>query len=218
MIVRRAVRVIKRVQRECKAFVNLSASPSQLQPRHLARSLPVLDLFLMTFPRSSAKMRPHDSGMASVRRQRGGIRYSAGAGVCLAWLTLTACERRPEGWSEATHGEQASPNYDLVFPRERVITLDIQIAPQDWQAMFDDMTEMAGAFGQGGTGNPQFGQQQPPPQPQQGNAALACVGKAVGDACTVGAVTGRCVAGGGVGQLCVRRSSPSAVARAIRRG
>ncbi len=62
-------------------------------------------------------MGPRDSGKANVRRQEGGIRYSGGTGVCLAWLTLTACERRPEGWSEATHGEKASPNYDLVFPR-----------------------------------------------------------------------------------------------------
>jgi hypothetical protein len=98
-----------------------------------------------------------------------------------------------------------------------VITLDIQIAPQDWQAMFDDMTEMAGAFGQGGTGNPQLGQQPQPQQPQQANAALACVGKAVGGACTVGAVTGRCVAGAGLDSSCVRRSSPSAVARPIKR-
>ena len=143
-----------------------------------------------------------------MRRQEGRIRYSGGTCVCLAWLALSACERRPEGWSEATHSENASANYDLVFPRDGVITLDIQIAPQDWQTMFDDMTEMAGAFEQSGTGNPQVGQQ-PQPQPQPGNAELACVGKVVGDPCTVGAVAGRCVAGFGVGQLVCSSEEPT---------
>jgi len=128
--------------------------------------------------------------------------------LCLSWLSLTACERRPAGWSDATHGENATPNYDVVFPRERVITLDIKIAPQDWQTMFDDMTEMAGGFGRGATTNPQQGQPQQPQQPQQGNAELACVGKAAGDACTVGAVVGRCVVGGGVGQLVCAAEQP----------
>jgi hypothetical protein len=151
-----------------------------------------------------------DSEMANMRRLEGGSVRASAAWALLACLALMACGGRPDGWSDASHGENAAPNYDLVFPRDRVITLEIQIAPQDWQAMFDDMTEMAGPFGQTGRGNPQFGQQPQGPQvPQQGNAELACVGKAVGDACTVGAVTGRCVAGGGVGQLLCAAEQPT---------
>jgi spore coat protein H len=58
---------------------------------------------------------------------------------------------RPAGWTEATHGSKASPNYEIVFPQERVNRIKITITPEDWQAMQTNMTEL---FGRKGTGQP----------------------------------------------------------------
>lgn len=57
---------------------------------------------------------------------------------------------RPEGWTEESHGNDADPNYDTVFPQDKVNTVTITIAPEEWQAMMDDMTALAGEFGVGG--------------------------------------------------------------------
>jgi len=56
---------------------------------------------------------------------------------------------RPEGWSEETHGPSAEPSYDIVFPEGTVNQIDITIAPEDWQAMVDDLTELLGEHGGG---------------------------------------------------------------------
>ena len=44
---------------------------------------------------------------------------------------------RPEGWTEESHGNDADPNYDTVFPQDKVNTVTITIAPEEWQAMID---------------------------------------------------------------------------------
>ena len=54
---------------------------------------------------------------------------------------------RPEGWGEETHDKSADPNYDVVFPQDQVNRIDITIDPEDWQTMWDDMTELYGEFG-----------------------------------------------------------------------
>jgi spore coat protein CotH len=56
---------------------------------------------------------------------------------------------RPVGWTDETHGKKADPNYELLFGNSdsEVLRLDIVIAPSDWQAMMDDMTEKLGPFG-----------------------------------------------------------------------
>jgi len=56
----------------------------------------------------------------------------------------------PTDWTEPTHGNSAAPNYDVVFPADRVSRLDIVIAPSDWQAMLHDMEQRYGEFGAGG--------------------------------------------------------------------
>ena len=61
--------------------------------------------------------------------------------------------QRPEGWTEATHGKNADPDYDEIFPQDEVNRLDIVIDPEDWQMMLDDMTEKLGEFGAGGEGH-----------------------------------------------------------------
>ncbi len=57
---------------------------------------------------------------------------------------------RPLGWTENTHGPDAMPDYDVVFDQHQVRRIDIDIAPNDWQAMLDDMTALFGDFGGGG--------------------------------------------------------------------
>lgn len=59
----------------------------------------------------------------------------------------------PVGWGETTHSKKAEPNYELLFDHNDVLRLDIVIAPADWQAMLDDMTEKFGRFGTVGIGS-----------------------------------------------------------------
>jgi len=61
---------------------------------------------------------------------------------------------RPEGWTEDSHGKGADPNYDVVFPADKVNTVTITIDPADWEAMQADMTDILGEPGTGGPGNP----------------------------------------------------------------
>jgi spore coat protein H len=63
-----------------------------------------------------------------------------------------ASNQQPPGWTEESHAKSAPPDYARVFPVDRVLALQLTITPEDWQAMLDDMTEMAGEFGQMGPG------------------------------------------------------------------
>ena len=54
---------------------------------------------------------------------------------------------RPAGWNEETHGDEASPDYEVVFPEEMVNEITISISTENWQTMLDDMTELYGEFG-----------------------------------------------------------------------
>jgi hypothetical protein len=58
----------------------------------------------------------------------------------------------PAGWSVASHGKEGTPDYEQVFPSNRVVRIDLTIDAADWAAMQDDMTSMAGAFGTGTLG------------------------------------------------------------------
>lgn len=59
---------------------------------------------------------------------------------------------RPEGWSEETHGNEAEPNYDVVFPDDRVNQITITIAPENWEAMQANMVDLFGEAGSGEDG------------------------------------------------------------------
>ena len=61
---------------------------------------------------------------------------------------------RPAGWAEASHGNDAMPDYDTVFPQNSVNTVTITIDPDQWAAMQADMT---GILGEAGTGQGGFG-------------------------------------------------------------
>jgi spore coat protein H len=56
---------------------------------------------------------------------------------------------RPEGWTEETHGNNADPNYEIVFPKDKVNQITISIAPDDWEAMQANMTKLLGPRGTG---------------------------------------------------------------------
>jgi spore coat protein H len=58
----------------------------------------------------------------------------------------------PEGWSEETHGDGTEPNYDVVFPDDKVNQITITIAPEDWEAMQANMVDLFGEAGSGGDG------------------------------------------------------------------
>ena len=52
-----------------------------------------------------------------------------------------------QGWSEASHGSDAAPDYDTVFPTDRVLRLNMIIEPEQWNTMQQNMEELAGPFG-----------------------------------------------------------------------
>lgn len=49
-----------------------------------------------------------------------------------------------EDWTEATHGYNATPNYDVVFNQNEVQRLDFVIEADYWQAMQDDIESIYG--------------------------------------------------------------------------
>jgi spore coat protein CotH len=86
---------------------------------------------------------------------------------------------RPEGWTEETHSNNVAPNYDIVFPQDKVNQIEITIAPSDWEAMQANMTELLGPRGTGQRGvfpgapgsPPDRGQMVPGNPPLEGGAA-----------------------------------------------
>jgi hypothetical protein len=54
---------------------------------------------------------------------------------------------RPEGWTDKTHSKNVDPNYKIVFPEDKVNEIKITIAPDDWEAMQANMTELFGSPG-----------------------------------------------------------------------
>ncbi|MCP4107032.1 MAG: hypothetical protein GY749_16090 [Desulfobacteraceae bacterium] len=62
--------------------------------------------------------------------------------------------QRPEGWTEETHKDTGNANYDVVFAQDKVMRIDLTIDPDDWQDMLDDMTDIYGEFGSGGSMGP----------------------------------------------------------------
>ena len=72
---------------------------------------------------------------------------------------------RPEGWSENSHSDQVEPDYETVFPQDKVNRIDITISEENWDTMLADMTDLYGEFGQGSDNNMRPGAQ---PGGQQG--------------------------------------------------
>ncbi len=83
----------------------------------------------------------------------------------------------PDGWTDASHGKAAAPDYARLFEADEVPRLEITIAATDFAAMRADLTLKYGTFG-GGGGSPQ------PPGPPPPEAIAACVGLAEGQPCS----------------------------------
>ena len=108
--------------------------------------------------------------------------------ICLITMTLTGCGQgsktgtqtgRSADWSAKTHSNKAAPDYDIVFPQDRVNEMEITISADSWKTMQSNMTELFGAQGTGQRAEmPNAGGLGPgnvlPPgggnMPQQGNA------------------------------------------------
>jgi hypothetical protein len=64
-----------------------------------------------------------------------------------------AAAGRSADWTDATHGDQAEPNYAVVFAQDKVNQITITIDPASWEAMQANMTELLGEPGaRGGPG------------------------------------------------------------------
>ena len=61
---------------------------------------------------------------------------------------------RPAGWSDDSHSDNATPNYDVVFAQNKVHRMDVTISARDWKLMQDNMTELFGKGGERGAGGP----------------------------------------------------------------
>lgn len=83
--------------------------------------------------------------------------------VLAASLLLNACANynplggtsavsHSAGWTEATHGKNTAPNYDMVFPQDKVNRLDITIKAEDWKLMQENMEKLFGSGQNGGMG------------------------------------------------------------------
>ncbi|HYF66398.1 MAG TPA: CotH kinase family protein [Herpetosiphonaceae bacterium] len=57
---------------------------------------------------------------------------------------------RSADWTEATHGDQAEPNYAVVFPQDKVNQITITIDAASWEAMQANMTDLLGEPGSRG--------------------------------------------------------------------
>ncbi|MFD1551644.1 spore coat protein [Putridiphycobacter roseus] len=73
-------------------------------------------------------------------------------------FTLNACYKELiiqagdglEDWTVTTHSAAALPQYETVFPQDKVNRLDITIAADDWTAMQNDLDDLYGSSTQGG--------------------------------------------------------------------
>jgi len=106
---------------------------------------------------------------------------------------------RPEGWNAVSHSNDVAPSYDIVFAQNAVLRIDFEIAPDDWQAMLDDLYTN---YASGPGGKMDEGPMEPPMNGMQvhdPNALPphleACVGKSEGDPAVLEDPSGRSVEG-----------------------
>jgi len=78
----------------------------------------------------------------------GTVNVTPSASEALEVSALEASEAaRPANWAEASHSDAADPNYAVVFPEDKINQITITIAPEDWEAMQANMTELFGEAG-----------------------------------------------------------------------
>src|SRR5688572_2936542 len=176
--------------------------------------------------------------MMSIMRQRvrsrGRDAAAAVLAACAVWSTMTirawqdaprVPTARPAGWTAATHGESARPDYQRLFAMDTVHELRIVIAPDRFRAMQDDLQSLVPSFpqglrglGPGGAGQPGAGGRGGfgfalPGQPGQAGleqfaafaegVAAACSQKAANASCSVNGIEGRCTELGPGQRMCL---------------
>ncbi len=121
-----------------------------------------------------------------------------------ALLTLAFClgaiaSERPDGWGALSHSNEAEPGYDVVFAQDSVLRIDFEIAPDDWQAMLDDLRTNFFGNREGNAERPVNEGVAPPEQTtdlrQTPPHIAACVGKSEGDAAVLVDPSGREIEG-----------------------
>jgi spore coat protein H len=121
---------------------------------------------------------------------------TAAVAIAIAGLASTVGSgqaARPAGWTEASHGAKAAPNYALLFAMDRVHELRIAIPADDFKKMQADVATLVPAPPPGmGPGRGGFDPQQM--QAMMEASVKACEGKAADASCAAGPVNGQCVA------------------------
>ena len=64
-------------------------------------------------------------------------------------------------WTDESHSKSGEPNYEIVYPVDKVNRIDVVISKKNWEKMIDDMTEKWGPFGQGGQKPGNFADENP---------------------------------------------------------
>jgi len=92
------------------------------------------------------------------------VRVSINKLLLVLFVLLVACRNEAEeepdqpsttlaipDWTDATHGNNTEPNYEIAFPQDKVNTLEITMTSADWTSIQSNMTSLYGsAFGSGG--------------------------------------------------------------------
>lgn len=111
---------------------------------------------------------------------------------------------RPKGWSAASHGQRARPDYDAVFGMTIVHELRLTIEPEQFRAMQADLKSVLpqGLPGErrGGPGGAGGGHG---PMPDFAAFQAACRDKTDGAACSANGTDGQCRAMRGPDLLCM---------------
>jgi spore coat protein H len=68
-------------------------------------------------------------------------------GVVLATKSTLELDGSASGGANLSSSLSSIPDYQALFPEDKVQRIDISIAPDDWQTMLDDMTSQYGEFG-----------------------------------------------------------------------
>ena len=132
-------------------------------------------------------------------------------GVCAAAATAPTAVRaqnvrRPAGWTDATHGPNAKPNYARLFSLDRVHELRIVISAESFQQAQADLKAVTPAMppGMPGRGGPGGGADAMAALMQAG--IEACSGKPAATACSASGMEGTCADMLGGPLMCVPKA------------
>ena len=75
--------------------------------------------------------------------------------VLIFLLAMVSCRKEApvppgfelEDWTNNTHAGDATPNYDIVFPNDKVNRFDIVIEPEYWEVLQNNLNEVLGSGG-----------------------------------------------------------------------